>query len=111
MEKINEEKKAAEVVRTKVEDKSGINWKVRTKNPVFWFNVLIAVCVPVLAYYGLTVEDMTSWSKVGEVIFAAFQNPFVVGTMAVGLWNAINDPTTAGVTDSYRAMNYNEPNK
>lgn len=111
MEKINEEKKSAEVVKTKAEDKSGINWKVRIKNPVFWFNVLIAVCVPVLAYYGLTVEDMTSWSKVGEVIIAAFQNPFVVGTMAVGLWNAINDPTTAGVTDSRRAMYYEEPKK
>lgn len=110
MEEINEEKKVVEVAKEK-EDKSGINWKVRIKNPVFWFNVLIAVCVPVLAYYGLTVEDMTSWSKVAEVIIAAFQNPFVVGTMAVGLWNAINDPTTAGVTDSRRAMNYDEPKK
>lgn len=111
MEKINEEKKAVEVAKTKEEDKAGINWKVRIKNPVFWFNVLIAVCVPVLAYYGLTVEDMTSWEKVGEVIVAAFQNPFVIGTMAVGLWNAINDPTTAGVTDSRRAMYYEEPKK
>lgn len=111
MTKINEEKKTVEITAEKEENKAGINWKVRIKNPVFWFNVLIAVCVPVLAYYGLTVEDMTSWGKVGEVIVAAFQNPFVVGTMAVGLWNAINDPTTAGVTDSHRAMNYDEPNK
>lgn len=111
MEKINEEKKAVKVTAAQEAAKAGINWKVRIKNPVFWFNVLIAVCVPVLAYYGLTVEDMTSWSKVGEVVVAAFQNPFVVGTMAVGLWNAINDPTTAGVKDSRRAMNYEEPKK
>ena len=88
-----------------------INWEVRLKNPVWWFHVALAVVTPVLAYFGLTGADMTSWAKVWETILAAIANPYVVFLALVGAWNAINDPTTSGLSDSSRAMTYTEPYK
>ena len=38
-----------------------INWKVRIRNPQWWFSVALAVAVPIGAYYGLTGSDVTSW--------------------------------------------------
>ena len=86
-----------------------INWKVRLKNPVFWAQILAAVFLPVLAYFGLQWEDMTSWAAIGEVLVKAAQNPVVVVAALVSLWNAVNDPTTAGLKDSPRAMSYTVP--
>lgn len=37
-----------------------INWKVRFKNPVFIAQLVMSVLVPILAYMGLTVEDLTT---------------------------------------------------
>lgn len=87
-----------------------INWKVRFKNRVFRIQFLLSVFVPVLGYYGLTAQDFTTWASVFDVIKNAISNPYVLFTMLVGAWNAINDPTTKGVTDSQRAKQYTEPN-
>ncbi len=38
-----------------------INWKVRFKNPVFWFNLGASIFLPMLACLGFNWEDMTSW--------------------------------------------------
>lgn len=89
--------------------KSGINWIVRKNNVVFVFNVVMAVLVPVLAYFGLTVEDLTTWDKVGSVIVEACMNPFVLGMAAVGLFNAVVDPTTKGISDSKLALSKTKP--
>jgi len=86
-----------------------LNLKVRLKNPVFLFQVALAIVTPVLAYYGLTGADFTSWAVVGDTILKALSNPYVVFTAAVAVWNAINDPTTAGVSDSEQAMTYTAP--
>ena len=86
-----------------------INWKVRFKNPVFIANLFMAVLLPILTYFGLTVQDLTSWSKLGEVLLGALSNPYVLGTIIVSVWNAVNDPTTAGVKDSEQAMTYEQP--
>lgn len=88
-----------------------MNWKVRIKNPVFWVQIVLAVFTPVLAYAGLTAEDMTTWQAVGDLIVGAVSNPYVLGLVIVSVWNAINDPTTSGVTDSTQAMTYTEPKK
>lgn len=88
-----------------------MNFKVRLNNPVFWFNIAIAVIAPILGYYGLTGADMTSWAKVWEVGVQAIANPYVVVTVLVSVWNALNDPTTAGIGDSARAMSYEKPFK
>ena len=71
-----------------------INWKVRFKNPLFIANLFMAVLLPILTYFGLTVQDLTSWSKLGEVLLGALSNPYVLGTIIVSIWNAVNDPTT-----------------
>lgn len=86
-----------------------INWKVRIKNPIFITQIAAAVAVPVLAYMGLTVQDMTSWPMVGQVIVDAVKNPYVLGLVAVSVFNAVQDPTTAGITDSVQALTYEKP--
>lgn len=86
-----------------------INWKVRFKNPIFIANLVMAILLPILTYFGLTVEDLTSWGKLGTVLVEALCNPYVVGTIIVSVWNAINDPTTKGVSDSSQALTYESP--
>lgn len=88
-----------------------INFKVRFKNPVFIAQLILAILTPILAYAGLTVQDLTSWSALGNVLLEALANPYVLGLVVVSVWNAVNDPTTAGVTDSKLALTYTEPKK
>lgn len=86
-----------------------INLKVRFKNPVFLAQLGLSILTPILAYAGLTVADMTSWSALGQVLLDALSNPYVLGLVTVSVWNALNDPTTAGVKDSEQAMTYDTP--
>ena len=88
-----------------------INWKVRFKNPVFWMNLAAAVVLPILAYMGLNWGDMVSWSALGNVLLQAVQNPVIVVSVLVSVWNLLNDPTTEGLSDSQRALTYQKPNK
>lgn len=88
-----------------------MNWKVRFKNPVFWAQIVLAVLTPILAYAGLAFEDMTSWPALGQLLLDAISNPYVLALVVVSVWNAVNDPTTAGVTDSEQAQTYTEPKK
>ena len=87
-----------------------INWKVRFKNPVFYTQLILAVLTPILAYMGITVQDLTTWSALGNVLLEAVSNPYVLALVAVSVWNAINDPTTSGVSDSTKALSYDKPN-
>ena len=64
---------------------------------------------PILAYAGLTVQDLTSWQALGEILLGAIRNPYVLGLIVVSVWNALNDPTTAGITDSAQALTYDKP--
>ena len=86
-----------------------INWTVRAKNPLFWAHILMAVLAPVLSYFGLTGADMTTWPLVLETLKAAILNPYVCVLIVISVWNAVNDPTTTGISDSARAMGYTEP--
>lgn len=88
-----------------------INWKVRFKNPVWWAQMVLAIFTPILAYAGLTAQDLTTWSAVWELLSQAVTNPYVLGLVVVSVWNAVNDPTTKGVTDSTLAMSYDKPNE
>ena len=87
-----------------------INWKIRFKNPVFYMQLILAVLTPVLAYMGLTVKDLTTWAAVGNVLLQAVSNPYVLALVLVSVWNAVNDPTTTGISDSSNALTYDEPN-
>ena len=86
-----------------------MNLKVRFKNPVFIVQLILAILAPILTYAGLTLQDLTSWAILGKVLIEALQNPYVLGLIAISIWNALNDPTTEGITDSKLAMTYDKP--
>ncbi|MEE3324386.1 MAG: phage holin family protein [Methanosphaera sp.] len=86
-----------------------MNLKVRFKNPIFIAQFILAILTPILAYAGLTLQDLTTWNALGKLLIDALRNPYVLGLIAVSVWNALNDPTTAGVTDSELAMTYDKP--
>lgn len=87
-----------------------INWKVRAKNPIFWVQVAVAIVLPILAYLGLSWDDMTSWAALGGIFLEAIKNPVILVSVVVSVWNAVNDPTTKGLGDSARALGYEQPN-
>ena len=86
-----------------------MNLKVRFKNPVFIVQLILAILTPLLAYAGLTVQDLTSWAILGNILLEAIKNPYILGLIVISVWNALNDPTTAGLKDSKQAMTYNKP--
>jgi phi LC3 family holin len=88
-----------------------INWTVRIKNPIFWTNIAASIVLPILAHLGLSWNDMTTWSALGNALLSAIQNPVVVVAVIASVWNAVNDPTTAGLGDSKQALTYVEPKK
>ena len=54
-----------------------INWKVRFKNPLFLAQLGMSILVPILAYAGLTVQDLTTWKALSDLLLGAFSNPYV----------------------------------
>ncbi|KGR86396.1 holin [Lysinibacillus odysseyi 34hs-1 = NBRC 100172] len=88
-----------------------INWKVRFKNPYFYVALILAIVAPVGVYFGINADDLTSWSMVGAVAKQAILNPYVVVTVIVSVATFLIDPTTRGISDSNRAMRYDEPKK
>ena len=79
-----------------------INWKVRLKNPVFWLTVIPAVIALIYTLLGLfgvvpTISEDTLVNAVTAIISA-------LTTIGV-----LIDPTTKGVSDSDRALTYEEP--
>lgn len=82
-----------------------INWKVRFKNPLFLAQLILSVLAPILAYAGLTLQDMTTWKALGDLLLGAFSNPYVLGLVAISVYNSIIDPTTRGISDSLNVLN------
>lgn len=81
-----------------------VNWKVRIKNKLFWLEVvptLALVAQAVASLFGYTIDLETTVGKVKVVINAVFALLTILGIVV--------DPTTAGVSDSKRAMQYSEP--
>lgn len=88
-----------------------INWKVRFRNPLFWAQVIVSIVAPILAYFGLKWEDMTTWNALGEIFVDAVQNPVVITGIIASVWHTVTDPTTRGIGDSERALTYEVPRK
>ncbi|MFB4471839.1 phage holin [Oceanobacillus caeni] len=86
-----------------------INWKVRFKNPNFIAQLVLAIFVPILAYMGITAQDLTSWGTVFNVLFEAVSNPYVLVLVIVSVYNSITDPTVKGLSDSKQALKYMKP--
>lgn len=86
-----------------------INWKVRFQNPQFYIQLALAIFVPILAYAGLTAQDLTTWPTLFSVFADAVRNPYVLFTVAVSVYNSIVDNTTKGIGDSRQALTYQKP--
>ena len=83
-----------------------INWKVRILNKTFWLTLVPALALLLqtfLAVFNVRLE-------LGETIdkLLVFINALFAVLMIVGI---VNDPTTAGLTDSTRALEYHEPSE
>lgn len=81
-----------------------INWKVRIANKQFWLQIIPAVILLIQAVanvFGFALDLSDIGNKLIEVINAVFGVLVIVGV--------VTDPTTKGISDSERAMTYNEP--
>ena len=81
-----------------------INWTVRIKNKNFWLSVIPAVLLlvqTVAAVFGYSLDLGEIGNRLIAVINAAFGVLVVLGV--------VNDPTTAGISDSKQARGYNFP--
>ena len=76
-----------------------INWVERIKNPIFWVNTILAIAMPIIAYYGMSAKDFTTWESIFKIILDALKNPYVLGLAFVSLWNNIINPVTKGIAD------------
>ena len=82
-----------------------INWKVRIKNKTFWVTIvpaLLLVVQTIASLFGYAWDFIVLNQQITAVINAVFALLAILGV--------VNDPTTAGITDSYRAMGYDKPN-
>ena len=79
-----------------------LNWKVRFKNKT-WLSMFIS----------LIVGFVFNMLKLFDIVPAVTENLImnIVGQVLtfLGLIGVLVDPTTAGVSDSLRAMSYDEP--
>jgi len=87
-----------------------INWSVRFNNPHWWAQIALSVGVPVLAYFGVSASDLTTWDAVFDVFIKAIKNPVVFVSALTAIFNALVDPTTKGLSDSVTAMTFRKPN-
>lgn len=85
-----------------------INWKIRftSKNKAFLTRLVLAIALPILAYFGIKFEDLKSWDAVGTLLIKFISNPYLVGLTIVNILNLIPDPTTSGFGDSEQALGY-----
>lgn len=86
-----------------------INLKVRFKNPVFIAQIVLSILLPILAYRSMSLQDVTTWATLGDLLIGALKNPYLLGTVVVSVFNAVTDPTTEGISDSDLAMTYDKP--
>jgi len=82
-----------------------INWKVRIRNKNFWLAFIPAgllLVQTVAALFGFTLNLGDMGDKLLAVVNALFALLAILGVVV--------DPTTQGVHDSQRAMEYSNPN-
>lgn len=84
-----------------------VNIPVRFKNPWFYVGIVSTI----LAAMGVKPEMFTSWGLVWEAIVNLFSNPFQLACVVLAVLAVFVDPTTAGFSDSHRALGYHKPFK
>lgn len=83
-----------------------INWKVRIRNKAFWLALIPAVLLLVQSVAAAMGIDL-NLSSTGERLMAVVNQLFALLTI-LGI---VNDPTTAGLEDSWQAMGYQVPKR
>lgn len=81
-----------------------INWRVRFKNKNFWLSFIPAVLLliqVIASVFGFNFD----FGDLGNKLIAVINAVFVV----LALLGVVTDPTTAGVSDSERALTYTRP--
>lgn len=81
-----------------------INWKVRVRNKTFWLSLIPAALLlaqVVAAVFGVSLDLGELGNKLLAVVNALFAVLAILGV--------VNDPTTAGVSDSSQALTYDTP--
>lgn len=81
-----------------------MNWKVRIGNPNFWLALIPAVLLLaqlVLDLFGVRMDFGELGNKLKGIVNAVFAILTILGIT--------NDPTTAGISDSQRALTYEKP--
>ena len=84
-----------------------LNYEVRIKNPWFWIG-LISVALTAI---GVDPQTFTSWQSVLNGILSVLSNPVQLGTFLLSILSVFIDPTTNGLSDSNRALQYKKPSK
>lgn len=83
-----------------------INWKVRIRNKNFWLTLIPAMLLlvqVVAAPFGYKWDFGVLNQQLAAIINAVFALLSILGV--------VNDPTTAGSSDSAQALTYEEPRK
>lgn len=83
-----------------------INWIARVKNKNFWLTLIPAVLLlvqTVAAVFGFFLDFGELGNQLLSVVNALFAVLVILGV--------VNDPTTAGISDSKQALTYTEPKK
>lgn len=81
-----------------------INWTVRFRNKAFWVSLIPAVLLlaqVIAAVFGYTLDLGPLGDKLLAVVNALFSVLAILGV--------VNDPTTAGISDSKQALTYEVP--
>ena len=82
-----------------------INWKVRLVNKNFWLSLIPAVLLLIQAV-GAPLGMTLDFGELGNQLLAIVNAVFAV----LAILGIVQDPTTKGISDSKRAMTYEEPN-
>lgn len=83
-----------------------VNWKVRVRNKSFWMTLVPALALfaqALAACFDVHIDLGAQTDKIMAVVNTLF---VVLGTIGV-----VNDPTTFGLNDSARALEYTEPHR
>ena len=81
-----------------------INWKVRIRNKNFWMSIIPMILLLIQAIadvFGYSLDFGNLGNKILFVVDCIFAILSIIGI--------VNDPTTAGFSDSKLAMTYEEP--
>ena len=83
-----------------------INWSVRLKNKNFWLALVPALALLAQAFANIFNLSLEFGDTVDKIL--VFINVLFAFLVLIGV---VNDPTTAGLSDSERALTYTEPSE